>query len=45
MIADSEGNMNRFLASNTYSMLIIKYIIKTLKTTNCFIAFIGVLNR
>ena len=41
MIADSEGNMNRFLASNTYSM----FIIKTLKTTSCFIALIGVHNR
>ena len=41
MIAGSEGNMNRFLALNTYSM----FIIKTLKTKNCFIAFIVVLNR
>ena len=42
MIADSEGNMNRFfLALNTYSM----FIIKTLETNNCFIAFIVLLNR
>ena len=41
MIADSEGKMNRFLALNTYSM----FIITTLKTKNCFIAFIVLLNR